>query len=315
QMDRLDAFPSDFVLRGMKYVLSATAMRALARRRGYRSLDLRNIPFGALRFFDYTLRTPMIAPRALSVPTIFDRLTDAGIGWVYLSSSESSGKAILDAIASLPAETGLVFVYLHHIDMVSHLHGISGPRFDRVVHETDRRVKALTSAVRDRLGDPALLVFSDHGMSAARRFVSLQDLRRHPAFGTSFCFALDATTVRIRYLRDEPALMEELRSYVAERMPGRWLTEHDRRAYKLPRDMRPWGDDVFLTEPGVVIFPNFHSYMRPKAMHAYDPADREQDGIVIASPEVELPRAPRLVDLYGAIERAIHPSTAVVANA
>jgi hypothetical protein len=68
--------------------------------------------------------------------------------------------------------------------------------------------------------------------------------------------------------------------------------------------MAPWGDDVFLTEPGVVIFPNFHSYVRPKAMHAYDPADLDQDGIVVASAGVELAERPQLIDLSGAIAAA-----------
>ena len=98
-------------------------------------------------------------------------------------------------------------------------------------------------------------------------------------------------------------------------MPGRWLTEEDQRAYRLPTDMRPWGDDVFLTAPGVVIFPNFHSYVRPKAMHAYDPAYPTQDGIVVASDGIELGEAPRLVDLFAAIERATVPTDHAAASA
>jgi hypothetical protein len=304
RMGALDAIGSGFVGRGTKYVLSATVMPSLARRRGYRNLDLRNIPFGALRHFDYTLTVPMISPKALSVPTVFDRLTEAGVAWDYLSTPELSDASLLERIGRLPRETALVFVYLHHLDMVSHLHGIAGEQFRRVLQQTDRRVEAITSAVEERLGSPEMLVFSDHGMSETQRYVSMPGLRRHPSFGTRFCFALDATTVRLRYLDPDPGLGGDLHRYVEGRMPGRWLTEEDRRAYRLPSDMRPWGDDVFLTEPGVVIFPNFHSYLRPKAMHAYDPADRDQDGIVVASAGVDLPDAPRLVDLFGAIERA-----------
>jgi hypothetical protein len=300
----LDAIPSDLVGRGIKFALSATVMPALARRREYPNLGLRNIPFGALRHFDYTLKVPMSAAHALSVPTVFDRLTAAGLGWEYLSTPELSDASLLQGIAGLPLETSVVFVYLHHLDRVSHMHGIRGERFQRVLQQTDRRVEAITSAIEDRMGRPELLVFSDHGMSETQTYASLPGLRRHPAFGAGFCFALDATTVRLRYLDADAALVEELHRYVEERMPGRWLTEEDRRAYRLPLDMQPWGDDVFLTDPGVVIFPNFHSYVRPKAMHAYDPAERDQDGIVVATDGVSLPDAPRLVDLAGAIERA-----------
>ena len=303
-MGVLDALPGDFAGRGIKFALSATVMPTLARRRGYPSLSLRNIPFGALRHFDYTLKVPMTFPHALSVPTVFDRLTDAGVGWEYLSTPELSDVSLLKQVGGLPLETAVVFVYLHHLDMVSHLHGIGGERFQRVLQQTDRRVEAIAAAIEERVGRPELLVFSDHGMSEPQTYVSLPGLRRHPSFGTGFWFALDATTVRLRYLDADSALVEELHRYVEERMPGRWLSEEDRRAYRLPLDMQPWGDDVFLTDPGVVIFPNFHSYVRPKAMHAYDPADQDQDGIVVATSGVSLPDAPRLVDLAGAIERA-----------
>jgi hypothetical protein len=312
RMGWLDAFPSDFALRGMKYVLSATAMRALARRRGYPSLDLRHIPFGALRFFDYTLRSPMTAPGALPLPTIFDRLSQADLPWAYLSSADVSERAMHDHIGAMRTDAAVVFVYLHHLDMVSHLHGISGDRFERVLRETDERVERLAAAVRARMGEPEVLVFSDHGMSPVRRFVSLPGLRRHPSFGTGFCFALDATTVRVWYLRDDPSIVDDVRAYVAARMPGRWLSAYERRGYRLPVNMRPWGDDIYLTEPGVVIFPNFHSYVRPKAMHAYDPADPDQDGIVVATPGVDLPASPRLVDLSGLMQRMTGAASTVV---
>jgi hypothetical protein len=304
RMGALDAIPSDLVRRGAKYLLSSTVMPVLARRRGYPTLGLRDIPFGSLRDFDYTLEVPMASSHALPVPTVFDRLTDAGMGWAYLATPDLSGASLLERIERLPRETALVFVYLHHLDMVSHLHGVGGGRFQRVLGETDRRVAGIASAVGKRLGRPEILVFSDHGMSDATRYVSLPELRRHRSFGTRFSFALDATMVRLRYRERDPQLTEELHRIVQQRMPGRWLNEDDRRAFRLPTDMAPWGDDVFLTEPGVVIFPNFHSYVRPKAMHAYDPADLDQDGIVVASAGVELAERPQLIDLSGAIAEA-----------
>ena len=36
-----------------------------------------------------------------------------------------------------------------------------------------------------------------------------------------------------------------------------------------------------LLPPGAGIFPNFHSFIKPKAMHAYDPANQDQWGIFI----------------------------------
>jgi len=288
-LDRLgfvDRFPNDFAQRGAKYVLSATLMRALARSRGYRTLDLRHLPFGALRFFDYTLPVSMTAPGALAAPTIFDRLSDAGLRWVYLDSSTTRPERMLGATRDLHVGTALVLVYLHHGDMASHLFGLESDRFRRSLRMVDGLAARLHEAVRLRMGQPSVLVFSDHGMSRAGRMVAIPELRRHPAFGTGFCFALDATMVRLWYFRDDARFRDDLRSLVAYKLPGRFLNESDRVRLHIDFDNRHYGDDIFLTEPGTVIFPNFHSYVRPKAMHAYDPADPDQDGIFIASKEI-----------------------------
>ena len=305
----LDRFPNDFAQRGAKYVLSATLMRALARSRGYRTLDLRHLPFGALRFFDYTLPVPMTAPGALAAPTIFDRLSDAGLRWVYLDSSTTRPERMLWAARDLPVGTALVFVYLHHVDMASHLFGLESDRFRRSLRMVDGLAARLHEAVRLRTGQPSVLVFSDHGMSRAERMVAIPELRRHPAFGTGFCFALDATMVRLWYFGDDMRLRADLRSLVAHKLPGRFLSQSDRGRFHIDFDNRQYGDDIFLTEPGTVIFPNFHSYVRPKAMHAYDPAHPDQHGIFIASKEITGPMidgvnmvdiAPLALDLVGA---------------
>jgi hypothetical protein len=174
-------------------------------------------------------------------------------------------------------------VYLHHVDMASHLFGIDSSRFRSTLRRTDQRVRAIVGSVRRRFGAVDTVVFSDHGMSPARSYRSLPELRTHPAFGSAFCYALDATMVRLWPLKDRPFLREELRDLVARRVPGRFLSERDRRELHVNFDHRDYGDEIFLAEPGAIIFPNFHSYVRPKAMHAYDPADPDQRGILIAA--------------------------------
>ena len=294
----LDRFPIDLAQRAAKYALSATVMRGLARSRGYARLDLRHIPFGALRFFDYTLTVPMTAHGALGAPTIFDRLSAAGEKWVYLDASTIPRQRLIESVRQVPAETRLVFVYLHQIDMASHLFGLDSPRFRRSLRTVDAMAAEVYLDVRARLGEPAVMVFSDHGMSPTERTVSLPELRRHRRFGKDFVFALDATMVRLWYLRDTPSLRSELRSLIASRLPGRLLGRRERVALHIDFGHRLYGDDIFLTDPGVVIFPNFHSYVRPKAMHAYDPSDPDQDGTLIASSGVlTRDQAPAMVDL------------------
>jgi hypothetical protein len=63
------------------------------------------------------------------------------------------------------------------------------------------------------------------------------------------------------------------------------------RELHLDFDGRLYGDEIYLLDPGTAIFPNFHSLLRPKAMHAYHPDDADQHGIALgldAGPVVEL---------------------------
>jgi Type I phosphodiesterase / nucleotide pyrophosphatase len=300
----LDRIPSDLALRAMKLGVSRTVMPRLARSRGYQTLDLRHIPFGAMRFFDYTLREPMTSYGSLALPTFFDRLTEAGRRWSYLDSSKVGARGISDGLGAADPSAALLFVYLHHIDMASHLHGIDSLRFRSVVRQTDDRVRQITSSVRHRFGDVDVLLFSDHGMSRARAFRSLPELRRHPGFGRSFCFALDATMVRLWYLDDRDALRDELRAIVSSKLPGKFLEREDRRALHVDFSGRDYGDDIFLVDPGVIIFPNFHSYLRPKAMHAYHPDDPDQRGILVVSDgAVDLGEEAGLLDVHRLINR------------
>jgi hypothetical protein len=302
----LDRIPSDLALRALKLGLSRTVVPSIARRRGHPTLDLRHVPFGAMRFFDYTLNRPMTAPGALGEPTIFDRLSAAGLPWRYLDSSKVGHRGIAEGIATAPKDSGLLFVYLHHVDMASHLFGIDSSRFRSTLRRTDERVRGIVGSVRRRFGVVDTLVFSDHGMSPARSYRSLPELRGHPAFGSAFCFALDATMVRLWHLTDRPFLREELRDLVAHRVPGRFLSELDRRSLHFNCDHRDYGDEIFLAEPGVIIFPNFHSYVRPKAMHAYDPADPDQQGILIAAGDAPpIDDRVEMTDVHALMERMI----------
>lgn len=299
-----DRVPSDLALRATKLGLSRTVMRPLARARGYSTLDLRHIPFGAMRFFDYTLRRPMTSYGALPSATVFDRLTDVGRTWSYLDSSRIGDRGIARGIADAEPSDALIFVYLHQVDMASHLFGIDSNRFRSVLRQTDRRVRSIMASVRRRFGEVETLVFSDHGMSPVRVVRSLPELRRDRRFGSSFCFALDATMVRLWYLKEPDRVRDELRGLVSERLPGTFLSWEDRRSLHVAFRDRAYGDDIFLADPGVLIFPNFHSYVRPKAMHAYHPSDPDQYGIlIIDGHQPDLETAADLIDVHRLISR------------
>jgi hypothetical protein len=281
----LDRVPLNVAVRGAKMATSMTLMRALARQKGVPHLDLRNMPLKAAAKFDFTLSQAMTAPCALGSPSIFDACTAAGRPWAYLDASNARrGSDLLDQADGLPDDVGLIFVYLHQIDMAAHLFGLTSKLFWRRVHFTDALLGQILSRVRSRFGDVSPLIFSDHGMSPLLRQISLQDLLDHPAFPDRFFVALDATMVRLWFLDEDERLRSEIRDRVASRYPGRFLSKNDLAAYHLQFGDRLYGDEIYLLKPGIGIFPNYHSYIRPKAMHAYEPTDRDQWGIFVGPP-------------------------------
>lgn len=281
----LDRVPLNVAVRGTKMAASMTLMRALARQRGVPHLNLRNMPLNAAGKFDFTLSQAMTAPRALGYPSIFDACTAAGRPWAYLDASKARrGSDLLDQVSEVPDDVGLIFVYLHQVDMAAHLFGITSKLFWQRVHFTDTLLGQVLSKVRSRFGDVSPLIFSDHGMSPLLRQISIQDLLDHPAFPDRFFAALDATMVRLWFLDDDERLRSEVRDRVASRYPGRFLSADDRAAYHLQFRGRLYGDEIYLLKPGIGIFPNYHSYIRPKAMHAYEPTDRDQWGIFVGPP-------------------------------
>lgn len=293
----LDRIPSDFALRSLKLAASTTAMRFAARRANLPHLSMRNIPFRALDKFDLTLHQPMTAPKALGYPSVFDKCVEAGRPWAYLDASRvRRGSDLLRQLDDVPENVGLIFVYLHQIDQAAHLFGITAPIFWRRVRSTDELAGRILGNVRRRFGDVTTLVFSDHGMSPLSRQIGIPELTLHPGFPDRFFFALDATMVRLWYLDDDERLRQELRERVANRYPGYFLGDDELAKHHLQFATRLYGDDFFLLPPGIAIFPNFHSFIKPKAMHAYDPADQDQWGIFIG-PEAAAPRVSDPVSL------------------
>ena len=134
----------------------------------------------------------------------------------------------------VPADVGLIFVYLHQIDMAAHLFGITSGIFWRRVQSTDDFSGQLRVSVGRRFGDVTTLIFSDHGMSILTRQIGIPELTSHPAFPDRFFVALDATMVRLWYLDEDERLRQELRERVATRYPGHFLSEHELKAAPSP---------------------------------------------------------------------------------
>ncbi|MBA7479588.1 hypothetical protein ES707_15022 [subsurface metagenome] len=144
-------------------------------------------------------------------------------------------------------------------------------------------------------------------MANATKFVSLERFIQEKGFGKDFLLFLDSTMVRVWWLN--PQKKEEVRRAIDGLGCGAFLSEEEKGELRLNFNRRYYGDDIYLLKTGYNIFPNFISWLKPHAMHAYHPEDRTQQGIFMFEGKahnihkegairlVEL--APTILDLLG----------------
>ncbi len=280
----IDYIPVGLLKRGLKLVLSATLCKILGKIYDYHELSIRNIPFNIIHFFDFTSKRSILFPKVLKgLPTLFDVLSGHDVKFTYLDSTKLRGRLLRD-LKMLDPDVQVVIVYLHYLDYAAHRHGLNSPHFWVQVKNMDETVKSIVNSAKQRFGDKLdVIIFSDHGMIETTEFLNFERFMRHKKFGEEFLFFLDSTMVRLWYLN--PEAKEEVRGLFNNMGYGAFLSEEERKKLVINFNHRYYGDDIYLLKPGFSIFPNFISWLKPKAMHAYHPKYDHQLGIAIFSGE------------------------------
>ncbi len=291
-LSALDDLPADLPRKALKFGLSASVLKLASRWSRQGDLGIHNMPFRALPWLRPTLKDSMYSPGGLgATPTIFDRLRAAELPfgiirsdvfgtWDLLKPADQLLPRLLGRINGLPGDLAFLYVYLHTPDMYAHRYGIKGAQFQAELARADGAIAAMVEAIRDRLGpDAQIVIVSDHGMDHTERSISFQHLVRHRGLGKDFVVALDSTMVRVMYLR--PSARGAVRDLIESSGAGRFLTPEERRHLGVDFPPEHYGEDIYLLGPGASIYPNFHSLMRPLAMHAYHPDVQDQRAIAL----------------------------------
>lgn len=316
----IDYFPSSFIVRGIKFVLSATVCRLLAKVHGYSTLSTHNIPFSAIGFFDYTLRKSMLAEGAFgNFPTLFDILRERSIKYRFIDcsrfslatrfgSSVRARKHLARALQKTDSDTQLVFIYLHQLDNFAHRCGISSHKFWKELENMDGSIELAINKAKQRFDDDFhTFIFSDHGIADTTEFVNLKAFARDGGFGKDYLICSDSTMIRLWYLN--PDKRQEVQKRFNSLGYGHFLSLEEKKVLKINFNHRYYGDDIYLLNTGYSIFPNFFSWLKPHAMHAYHPEDKTQLGIALLqgsglefqtkSPVETVDLAPTILDMLG----------------
>ena len=275
----IDHLPSPFLRSGINLVLSKTLFKTLAKIYQYHELASYNIPYNIIDNFDFTLKKSILDEGPFEqVETIFDILRSNNVKYLYIESS-----SIKSTLRKISGGERFVMHYLSDIDAASHRHGLFTQRFFRTLKQVDRKIESLIEKAKEKMGKNLhIIVFSDHGMSRVNEICCLEE-----PFGSQLkdwvskgrlLYAVDATMIRFWYL--DQNLKKRIRQRLNRTNWGRFITS-EKEELKISFNHTRYGEDIFLLKQGKAFYPNFMSWLKPKAMHAYHPKNREQRGIFI----------------------------------
>jgi len=258
------------------------------------------IPLNLLPFFSVSEDVkPVHEPGALGVPSIFDRIHEAGITFQYLMYPEVDGTDASTEAALIKGASDescqVYFGLLSAADQAGHDHGPHGAETARACTRTDRRLERIDDAFRAVGRLPVWLVVGDHGMLEVTERVNALEILRAEARqndlveGEDWLAFCDSTSVKLWALT--PAAEPFVKSaFLGLGYRGRILDAETAKQRRIPFGDRRYGDRVWLANPGVLIWPDYFHRRDEQVlgMHGYDPAIEGQKGMaVIHGPGVD----------------------------
>jgi predicted AlkP superfamily pyrophosphatase or phosphodiesterase len=263
-----------YIRSGINYFLYYTYYKKISKQLGYDGLGSFNIPYKFLNNFDLTLKKSLTGENPfVNIPTIFDVLRSENLSYYY---THGLGKDVMKNLSN----ANLGIVYFSDADAAAHLYGIDNARFHNSLKKLDNKIKLIFERFK-KDKDTNFIIFSDHGMASVNKILTFKDLFKDQRFNKRFFLALDGTMLRFWYFDSE--IKNEIRHLFDDKTYGYFLTQDEKNNLRINFKHNRYGDDIFLLNQGYAIFPNYMSWAKPHAMHAYHPGNKEQRGVVILS--------------------------------
>jgi predicted AlkP superfamily pyrophosphatase or phosphodiesterase len=248
-------------------------------------------------------RSPLDAPGALGVTSLFDLCREAGLSYRYFDAASAGGdEAAHESLARELREGGPTDLYVAGFRGIDELGHAKGPDDAALLKEhlprLDRRLAGLHAALTAGYDTWDFFVCGAHGMAPVKRRVDVvgalrEQCRAKP--GKDYIVLVHSTLAAFWYLTEKGQREVEA---ILPRIPGTHVVgEAERTRRRVPLD-RAWGDRMVAAEPGVLFSPDhFHAAETVvSGMHGYlDQRDEGHGALVLASSGSRVP--PRAIGL------------------
>jgi predicted AlkP superfamily pyrophosphatase or phosphodiesterase len=279
--------PESFWNRGRVRHLLSRLIGKLYGFTGY--FQLYQMPFRKLGMMDYCEKRDLFAKGGMgqveNLRDLLDRLKVKG----HISDWHIGDRRNFEAARqAISAGTPFLFIYTAELDALLHQYPVL--LHDRIREKVEwyrTQILSLFQLCREQKKSLRLTVISDHGMTPLTRTVDLRSAVEKTGlkFGRDYGACYDSTMFRVTFLK--PEAEQIIRSAVRPfEDSGHWLTENEEKYYGIYRPDRPFGDALFLMDPGIQIAPSDMGARALNGMHGFAPEDKDSQAVILSTDEI-----------------------------
>lgn len=279
----------------VRHILS----KIIARMYGFTGyFEIYSMPFDRIHFFNYAEKTDIFVPKGLApVKNLADKLEESGMNY-HISNWRLSEQENFDALNNdIEAEKPeFAFLYTAKLDGLLHFQTKDGEKIPEKLKWYEKRIKDLIENVKKHYEEYSVHVISDHGMTTNTETVDLKKLFIGSGlkFGKDYAAVFDSTMARFWYLNDKAR--KQVHEMLADIKEGHFLTQDEKKRFKVDFDDSMYGEDIFLLDPGIQIEPCDMGIKALPAMHGFSPLDKDSYASFLSTDKIEEP--PRWVGDY-----------------
>ncbi len=184
----------------------------------------------------------------------------------------------------------LTLIYVAAPDHFGHKYGPQSDELKRALRQMDQDLKDFTETFQQHIPGSNFVFLGDHGMATVTQSFDAGEHLNQLAgslglkLKRDYIYFLDSTLMRVWFLsdrakRDFAAAIQASQPF---RERGVFVDEALAEKHHIPWPDSRYGDLLWWTHPGVLIFPDFfHKTDRNRGMHGYDPDLPESQGMCI----------------------------------
>ncbi len=260
--------------------------RLVAQQLGYSGyVQLYNVPFAHLPYFDYAEKKRIYAPGGLpKEKSIFDLLVERNISYHMAAAGVDDVTKIKALVADLKkGDIELAYVTLGQLDALMHRVGPYHVQVGELLQWYEQQIQSIVATAENAYDEVALYIFADHGMHEVTGSYDLQrDIDKLGLkYGEDYAAMFDSTMARFWFLNDDAR--KKIQALLDELDVGAVVSDDELRSFGVYFEDHRYGETIFLMRSGWLIVPSYMGQRRIPGMHGYHPKDLDSYAAMLSN--------------------------------